>query len=36
LISGAETAPHFPGYMDGAVESAELIMKKYLDAYPVS
>ena len=26
LISGAETARHFPGYMDGAVQSAERVV----------
>ncbi len=36
FISGAETAPHFPGYMDGAVESAELVVQKYLAANPNS
>ena len=34
FISGAETAPHFPGYMDGAVESAELVTQKYSAAFP--
>jgi monoamine oxidase len=36
FISGAETAPHFPGYMDGAVESAELVANKFLSAHPSS
>ena len=28
LISGSETAPEFPGYMDGAVYSANVAAKK--------
>jgi monoamine oxidase len=27
LLAGSETAPHYPGYMDGAVESAQLVFK---------
>lgn len=31
IISGSETATHFPGYMDGAVESAEFAVAKCLN-----
>ncbi|MEL7219796.1 MAG: FAD-dependent oxidoreductase [Bacteroidota bacterium] len=28
LFAGSETAPQYPGYMDGAIESAGLVAKK--------
>ena len=30
LIAGSETSPNFPGYMEGAVQSAELLMRGFL------
>lgn len=35
-IAGSETAPHFPGYMDGAVESAQLTTKSIQNQLLVS
>lgn len=31
FISGSETAPSFPGYMDGAVESANIVAKRVIN-----
>ena len=32
FLAGSETAPHFPGYMDGAVESANRVFRQLTDA----
>jgi len=36
FVSGAETARTFPGYMDGAVQSAERVVRDIKRLYPVS
>ncbi len=36
FVSGAETAQHFPGYMDGAVQSAERVVRQINSLYPIS
>jgi len=36
FVSGAETAKDFPGYMDGAVQSAERVVKVITSVYPLS
>ena len=36
FVSGSETARHFPGYMDGAVQSAERVVTDITDLYPIA